>query len=356
MELHPNVEITWEKRSLQEFADYPINKLAEKYDLLVIDHPWAGFAAEKGVLVGLENELPAEYLKDQADNSVGKSYESYTFNDFQSALVIDAAAPIATYRPDLFTQEQRERPTTWEDVLELAKEQKIAYAGIPLNSLMDFYMLARTLGGELFNGEIVVDEDIGIKSLEYLRELGSYCPKEIFDWDPINVNEAMASRDDIYYCPFAYGYSNYSRDGYGKNIILATDLVELNGQKLISTLGGTGLAISNKCESLTTAVDYAAFTASPEIQSTLFFDSGGQPGHRAAWVNDEVNRRSHNYFKETLSTLDRAYLRPRYSGYFHFQDNGGDYVRDYVLNGGNPGNVLEKLNKLYRESLAGEQL
>ena len=44
-ELNPGVEITWEKRSLQAFADEPIDKLAERYDLLVIDHPWAGFAA-----------------------------------------------------------------------------------------------------------------------------------------------------------------------------------------------------------------------------------------------------------------------------------------------------------------------
>ena len=41
-ELHPDVEITWEKRSLQEFADAPIQGLAEAYDLLVIDHPLGG--------------------------------------------------------------------------------------------------------------------------------------------------------------------------------------------------------------------------------------------------------------------------------------------------------------------------
>ena len=46
MELHPNVNITWEKRSLQAFADEPIDKLAERFDFLVIDHPWTGFAAK----------------------------------------------------------------------------------------------------------------------------------------------------------------------------------------------------------------------------------------------------------------------------------------------------------------------
>ena len=44
-EIRPEVDIIWEKRSLQEFADAPIQGLAEDYDLLVIDHPWAGYAA-----------------------------------------------------------------------------------------------------------------------------------------------------------------------------------------------------------------------------------------------------------------------------------------------------------------------
>ena len=38
-ELHPDVEINWEKRTLQEFADYSIEKLTSQYDLLIIDHP-----------------------------------------------------------------------------------------------------------------------------------------------------------------------------------------------------------------------------------------------------------------------------------------------------------------------------
>ncbi len=44
-ELHPGVEIIWQKRSLQEFADFPIEQLTRQYDLLIIDHPWVGTAA-----------------------------------------------------------------------------------------------------------------------------------------------------------------------------------------------------------------------------------------------------------------------------------------------------------------------
>ena len=85
-ELHPGVRISWEKRSLQEFADQPIADLSARYDLLVIDHPWAGFAAASGVLMAMEDVVSAEFLADQAANSVGPSDESYRYGDRQWAL------------------------------------------------------------------------------------------------------------------------------------------------------------------------------------------------------------------------------------------------------------------------------
>ena len=97
-EMNPGVRIVWEKRSLQEFADAPVQRLAENYDLLIIDHPWAGFAVDKGVFVPLEQHLSAEFLADQAANSVGKSHESYNFDGRQTALAVDAATPTRTVR------------------------------------------------------------------------------------------------------------------------------------------------------------------------------------------------------------------------------------------------------------------
>ena len=75
-ELHPDVEIIWEKRSLQAFADQPIQVLAQTFDLLVIDHPFVGYAAQHPVLVPLDQHLDHAYLADQAAHSVGASYPS----------------------------------------------------------------------------------------------------------------------------------------------------------------------------------------------------------------------------------------------------------------------------------------
>jgi multiple sugar transport system substrate-binding protein len=95
---HPDVTISWRTRSLKDFGDFPIERLAEEFDLLIIDHPFAGYAAAHDVLLPLDQHLPEAYLGDQAANSVGRSYESYLAGDHLWALPVDAATPVAGWR------------------------------------------------------------------------------------------------------------------------------------------------------------------------------------------------------------------------------------------------------------------
>lgn len=351
-ETHPGVTISWEKRSLQEFADQPIETLVGQYDLLVIDHPWAGFAADKEALLPLHRHIPADYLAEQAEQTVGGSHASYALNGYQCALAIDAATPVAAWRPDLLERHGLALPDTWEELIQLARTGRVIMPGIPIDSLMNFYMLCLALGEEPFTGrERVVSADIGAQALERLRELAALCTPDIFGMNPIAVYEALSSREDYVYCPFAYGYSNYARDGYAASRLAFGELVSFGGSRLRSTLGGTGLAISAACKHPDVAVAYAMYAASPETQRTLFTESGGQPGHRSAWTDPETNRRTGNYFADTLAVLDRAYIRPRYDGYLHFQDHAGDAVRGYMMGEWTAQLALDRMNELYGESL-----
>ena len=187
-----------------------------------------------------------------------------------------------------------------------------------------------------------------------LKELAARLNPEFFDWNPIHVYEAMVNRDNLAYCPWAYGYVNYSRKGYARKPLHFHDLIEQdNGNPFSSTLGGTGLAISANCKHPNIAAEYAQYTASPDIQKTLFFDNGGQPGHRKAWVDVYTNGQSSDFFTSTLKTVDHSFLRPRYNGYMHFQDHGGDVIRNYLMKGGNGNDVLSVLDELYLESRKG---
>lgn len=351
-ELNPDIEITWEKRSLQEFADASIEDLAKRFDLLVIDHPWTGFGAHTNAILPLSDYLPADYIKDQEINTVGKSYGSYVFSNKLWALPIDAATPVAAARLDILEKKGLEVPQTYDDLLALAKKGLVAFAGIPVDVLMSFYMFCCSLSEAPFQSEEkVISIETGKKALQMFRELAQLIDPANFNRNPIQVYEAMVNSDEIAYCPFAYGYSNYSRSGYSKNLLHFYDLVKLNNASMISSLGGTGLAVSSFSKHIPEAIRYAEFTGSSQVQQNIFADNGGQPGHLQAWKNDRINSITNNYFKNTLPALERAFLRPRYSGHMYFQDHAGDVVRDYLINGGSEELVLDALNALYTKSL-----
>lgn len=352
-ELYPEVEVIWKKRSLQEFADFPLEKLTAIYDLLIIDHPWVGAAAVSQSILPLDEYLPAAFFRDQFEYSVGNSHLSYHFNEHQWALAIDAASPVASYRKDLMERNDLQVPATWAELISLAQQRKVAVPGIAIDLLMNFYMFCLAHGNEPFrNQEELIDQDTGLLALETMKELWSAVEPKMFDLNPIAIAELMTSSDNYYYCPFAYGYSNYSRTGYARKVLHYTDLVTFNpGLKLRSTLGGTGIAVSSSSTNREWALKFAKWISSPEIQSGLYAANGGQPGHRSAWLSPEVNSYSRNYFLNTLPALDRSYVRPRYHGYLYFQDRAGELIRQYLQKSGNPVALLKSLNLLYQNPI-----
>ena len=349
-ELYPDVHIHWEMRSLQSFADQSISRLAETFDFLVIDHPFAGRAARGDVLLPLDEYLEPGVLEDQKANAVGLSYESYQYAGHLWALPTDTATPVSGARMDLLAKHGLCKPNTWSELLELAQTGLVIVPAIPIDSLMHFYMLCVGLGEEPFRDrEIVASESTGVRALEMLHDLLALCDKKCLERNPIATWELMSSTNQAVYCPFAYGYSNYARPRYAKSSIDFGGLVVIDGhERCRSTLGGAGLAISRRVRDIESAARYTSFVASANIQKGIYFDAGGQPGHRAAWMDEEVNRRSGRFFENTIETLDAAYMRPRFDVYPAFQDEAGLIVHAYLVSGGDSAKVLDELNALLR--------
>src|ERR1051326_8864567 len=260
-ELKPDIEIRWEKRSLQQFADWPIERLAEIYDALVIDHPFAGYAADHDVILPLDNHISSSFLANLAANSVGQSHFSYFYRGHQWALAIDAAAPVCGFRTDLLSKAGADLPSTWEELLDLARRGLVAVPAIGIDSLMNFYMLCGGLGEEPFRRqERVVSQDVGLCALGMLRDLIGLCDKYCLRRNPIATWDLLARGDGVALCPFAYGYSNYSRRGYGVHPLRFGGLLRIdNGRRLRSTLGGAGLAISAHCAHRREAIQYCEY-------------------------------------------------------------------------------------------------
>jgi multiple sugar transport system substrate-binding protein len=355
-ELHPGIEIRWKKRTLQEFADFPIEELTKDYDLLIIDHPWVGCAAATNCVLPLNECLSKDYLKDQLKNTVGNSHSSYNYNNQQWALAIDAATPAASYRDDLLKENNAIIPQTWEEVLELARKGKLAVPAIPIDLLMNFYTFCIAHGKEPFrNEDEVIDKETGRMAIETMKELYSLVERRMFDCNPIAIAELMSASDEYWYCPFAYCYSNYARKGFSKNTLYYTDVVSLNGKKLRTTIGGTGLAVSAFSKNREAAIDFAAMVVSGECQRTLYVQHGGQPGHRSAWLDDNANQLTNNFFKNLLPVMENGYTRPRYNGYLYFQDHAGIPLQKCLMENSSPLTTLNEMNRIYQESLVRNQ-
>jgi multiple sugar transport system substrate-binding protein len=352
-ELHPEISIVWEKRSLQAFADASMEQLASTYDLIVMDHPHTALAATEGLLLPYEDWLDEAFLSDQAANSVGGSHESYRFMGKQWTLATDAATPIATWRPDLFEKHRLELPQTWEEVLDLARRGFVTVSAFPIDMLMLSYTFCAALGHEPFGTDGVAPDEVLAAGLTELRTLVELCDPDCLERNPIRTAEWMSQADDprAAYCPFAYGYSNYSRPRYAPFLLKAGGLVSIRDRRLRSTLGGAGIAVSSKTKHPQACMDFARFTAAPDTQMGVYFQAGGQPGHRAAWLDDAVNAACSGFFRDTLQTLDEALLRPKFPGYMDFQDAATPVAHAAVAGTLSASDAASEINRLYHQSL-----
>jgi multiple sugar transport system substrate-binding protein len=348
------IRVDWEVRSLQAFADEPVDVLAARFDLIVLDHPSTGTAVERGCIARLDERLDRvdrSFLEDQRRNSVGRSYESYVWDGALWALPIDAAAQVASYRPDVLERLEATVPETWDDVFALAHAMRgtkvyVAMPSIPVDAVLAYCASAVADGVDPFNGDLTSRA----RALERLRELVALAHPGSTTWNPPRLYEHMASADDVAYCPLAFGYSNYARPGYrARPLAFAPAPASRSGVR-VGTLGGAGIAVSASSPNAGEAIRYAAFVASPAIQRRTYVRADGQPAHRSAWLDDDANAMTKGYFRATLPGLDAAYLRPRHAGFLEFQERAGDLVHGYLTERGSAPDVIDRLDATYAET------
>ena len=359
-EAHPEVAIEWQVRTLQEFADFPVERLAERYDLLIIDHPFAGFAAASQCLLPLDQYLDAGELALLADQSVGLSHASYAYAGHQWALAVDAASQVSAYRPDLLERAGMAVPRTWGEVLALGRalrEQKlgaIALPSIPIDALMSLCSICANAGEDPCrpDADEVVSRPMARYALSLLREMLDISHPESLDWNPPRTLERMSTSDEVVYCPLLFGYSNYARAGFRPHLVRFTT-IPVAGARGVggAILGGTGIAVSARCAHPEAAVAFAHWVCGADVQRGPYVMAGGQPGNRSAWTDPAVNAACNDYFRDTLPTLEAAYLRPRYNGVMEFQERASMALHAFLRAGGDDIDALiDELNRLYRAS------
>lgn len=326
------VEIKWDARSLQDFADFPLEQLTDEYDLIVFDHPFVGEIAESNLFLPLDSVFPPGTLQELAGNSVGQSHLSYRWAEHQWAVAIDAACHVSVRRPDLH---DASLPQSWEEVIEEGRARKhrngplIALPLLPIDSYLALLTIVAGYTGEPFASDgRWADNAAASAALDQLARLREVSHPRSVEWNPIQMLEVMSSTDDIAYAPITFGYVNYSTPGFRQSA-LSFDRIPTR-TAAGGVLGGAGLGISASTAFPEEAADFAQYVASDAVQAGHYAAAGGQPGHRVAWLDRDVNQRTRNFFRDTLWGMDLSYLRPRWPGYLQAQTTAGELVHEWL--------------------------
>ncbi len=338
------VQVTWEKRSLQAFADEPIEQLAERYDLVVLDHPHIGQVAENGALAPLP--LPA----DLETSTIGRCAESYVWSGECWAYAIDAACQMAVNRDNHYGP----LPIYWDDFLKPDADRFRAITPLkPVDAFDTWLTLCASLKAQIpHNRDVFIAEGAAIRGLKILRALYRLGPDEAVDYNPINVLELLSQGGEFAYSPCLFGYINYAKPDFRAHRLSYCEL-PVHKDTLVrqSILGGAGLAVSAKTQHVDVAMDYARWLASDNIQSGVYLANNGQPASLKCWQAKARDPEYGRFFGGAFTTMSEAWTRPRDTWFIGFVDEVCELIPGFFRRGIPEDVFLKSLNALYQNHL-----
>lgn len=345
------VAIKWDVRSLKEFGDLPIERLISLYDFIIIDHPYKGEADINGLLIPLNEYLPENFLAVQEEQSVGPSFSSYKYGNNMYALPVDAAAQVSVFRKDLTDTLGWALPVDTmrlkEAAVMLPRRYFIAVPLCPTDIWCVFLTLCAQYSNGAFFSEAGIDAETGKWAMEEIRGWKSFIHIDSFKMNPVQMLEHMASKNEIIYSPFTFGYTNYSRKNFAEKLLHFGDAPQYIPNGKSSLLGGAGIAVSSKTKNLNSCLAFIQYILSPRIQKTVYYDEGGQPAHLAAWKDEKCDANCAGFFTNTLYTMQHAYVRPGVPGFNLFQEHAADIVHTSAIDKSDSGKIIDLLNNLY---------
>lgn len=351
------VPITWSRQPLEGFESHPISDLAKDYDILVVDHPGLGDAIRSAALLPLEALFSAQELAALRTATIGPSFDSYHTEGRQWALPFDAAAQICVVRPDLLGDDPP--PSTWDDVATLASRRPVTLclAGPhALITVLSLCMAARADRAQAlaipFTDSELIDPGLATTIIEFLTDLFTRANPGLSLRGPVEVLDAMSGGADVACCPLVFGYVTYSAATPGRHRLRAVDAPRWRPDRPPgSVLGGTGLAVSARVIDHGAARAHLRRLTSIEVQTRLAPRVGGQPSARALWGAPQANHKSDDFYRNTLATLEAAWVRPRRPGWIELQNRASAVIRNGLLDSAAAPRIVTALNDIYRRWL-----
>jgi multiple sugar transport system substrate-binding protein len=342
------LRIQWDRQPLEGFESHPIDDLCRRYDIVVLDHPHIGEAVAKRCLQPLEAIFTADEIAGWGRDTIGPCLTSYRYAGSHWALPLDAATQVMALRPDLL---DRNPPRRWAEIAALPDKLPICLSLAGPHAILTLMSIAVSLGeapGSVDPDRFLSPAAVG-GALDILRPLSERSLPAARDLNPIGILNRMAAGDDLALCPLVYGYVNYAapRDPKAKRVAFHDAPVAASGGRPGSTLGGTGIAISKRCEVSPALLDHLRWLMGPEAQSSFIPANEGQPSRRDSWQDADVNAAWGEFYRNCSRTLEQAWVRPRFDGYIAFQTQASVILREGLLERQPAAGIADRLQGCY---------
>lgn len=332
--------LNWDKHPLEGFESHPIGDLCARYDLVVLDHPHVGEAVAADCLVPVEALFGAEEIAAWRAAIAGPSLASYHYAGNHWALPLDAATQVMAYRRETVALP----PLEWAQLPGFATEHAVALSLSGPHAILSFQSICGAFGFEPATPrDGFMDRAIGREAFALMAALTGETTRRARDLNPIAMLGAIERGEGIDLCPLIYGYVNYATRGVG-----FADAPAGPEGRIGSTLGGTGIGVSKRCQVTPELLDHLRWLMSEPVQRGFIPQHDGQPALRSAWQDEAVNAATGGFFAATLATVEAALLRPRHDGAIAFQTAASARLRTALLDGDAVDPLLDELETLYR--------
>jgi multiple sugar transport system substrate-binding protein len=317
------VQVAWDFRPLADFNDQPLHELASDYDLLVIDHPAVPEAVAHDALAPLDELLAPAQVERLVADAIGPSGRSYRYEGATWALAVDAACHVSAWRPAALEHP----PTTWPEVLQLARERprRIALPLLPADAMCALLSVAATSGRPLAMGG-----PVAVEPLALLAELAALVHPGSWTLSPPELLARLA--DDVAYVPLTFGYRGLASDD-----LRFAPVPDGRG----AVLGGAGVAVSAATGDPRGAAAFAAWVCDAQAQCDIVLAHGGQPAHRAAWTMTAAD----DFLNATRTTMEQAHVRPLHPAWPAFHREGGADLAAALRAGEPPETIAHRLQR-----------
>ncbi|XQY91598.1 ABC transporter substrate-binding protein [Metabacillus sp. HB246100] len=327
--------------NLKETIVLDIQNKGGAYDLVMMDDPWMPEFGEGNMLVELDSYFEDGLDEDYIENGVALGKHPYNTGKL-IALPFIGNVQMFYYRSDLLDKYKLKAPTTWDDVVENAKEivdkepDTYGYAvrgqrGNPIVS--DYLPLFWGYGGEVFNEnmEAQVNSQAGIEAMNTYLDLKELSPKgvETFDSDQIATSLTQGQIGMTIAWP---SWVSQVDNAESSKVVGKIEFSAIPGQdgNASAMIGNWMLGIPQSSKKVNAAVDFMKWVTSKEIQKEMAKQGGGAPT-RESLYNDEELIKMYRHYPAQLEALKNSVERPRTPKWSQIEDTWGMYLSQILV-------------------------